>query len=96
MEQEDDVSNITIGLQTLESRGLEFEEYFFWISLGAMLGFALLFNIGFYFKAPGMHAIISKEKIFQVYKGDGPEQHTHKTKSTETSRTSIMSSPHRK
>ncbi|XP_076900742.1 pleiotropic drug resistance protein 3-like isoform X4 [Bidens hawaiensis] len=40
-------TNTTIGLQTLESRGLEFEEYYFWISLGAMLGFALLFNLGF-------------------------------------------------
>ncbi|KAJ0567842.1 putative ABC-type sulfate transporter [Helianthus annuus] len=35
------------GLQTLESRGLDFEEYYYWISLGAMFGFALLFNVGF-------------------------------------------------
>ena len=40
-------TNTTIGLQTLISRGLDFEEYYYWISLGALLGFALLFNIGF-------------------------------------------------
>ncbi|KAJ0912794.1 putative ABC-2 type transporter, plant PDR ABC transporter associated [Helianthus annuus] len=40
-------TNTTIGLQTLESRGLDFEEYYYWISLGAMFGFALLFNVGF-------------------------------------------------
>ncbi|XP_076956671.1 pleiotropic drug resistance protein 3-like [Bidens hawaiensis] len=69
-------TNTTIGLQTLESRGLEFEEYYFWISLGAMFGFALLFNIGFilalsYFKAPGTRAIISKEKLSV---GEGSKQ----------------------
>jgi len=39
--------NITIGLQTLKSRGLDFDGYFYWISLGALFGFALLINIGF-------------------------------------------------
>ncbi|XP_076900740.1 pleiotropic drug resistance protein 3-like isoform X2 [Bidens hawaiensis] len=77
-------TNTTIGLQTLESRGLEFEEYYFWISLGAMLGFALLFNLGFilalsYFKAPGTRAIISKEKLSV---GEGSKQHPHKGKTT--------------
>lgn len=40
-------SNITVGLQTLQSRGLDFDGYYYWISLGALFGFALLFNIGF-------------------------------------------------
>ncbi|KAK3441451.1 hypothetical protein EUGRSUZ_B01807, partial [Eucalyptus grandis] len=40
-------SNTTIGRTILESRGLNFNGYFFWISLGALLGFTLLFNIGF-------------------------------------------------
>ncbi|KAJ0870682.1 putative ABC-type sulfate transporter [Helianthus annuus] len=40
-------TNTTIGLQTLKSRGLDFEGYYYWICLGALYGFALLFNIGF-------------------------------------------------
>lgn len=39
--------NTTIGQQTLESRGLNFHGYFYWISVGALMGLALLFNIGF-------------------------------------------------
>ncbi|RZC48744.1 hypothetical protein C5167_017175 [Papaver somniferum] len=65
-------SNTTLGRQTLESRGLNFDSYFYWISLGALLGFAILFNIGFtlaltFLKPPGMsRAIISQEKLSQV------------------------------
>ncbi|PWA38564.1 AAA+ ATPase domain-containing protein [Artemisia annua] len=68
-------TNTTIGLQTLQSRGLDFDEYYFWKSLGALFGFALLFNIGFiialsYLKAPGTRAIISKEMLSQSYESD--------------------------
>lgn len=41
------VVDTTIGQQILQSRGLDFDGYYFWISLGALFGFALLFNIGF-------------------------------------------------
>lgn len=37
----------TIGEETLESRGLNFDGYLYWISLGALFGFALVFNFGF-------------------------------------------------
>ena len=40
-------TNTTIGQEILESRGLNFDGYLFWISLGALFGFALLLNIGF-------------------------------------------------
>jgi hypothetical protein len=30
-------------------RGLNFSSYFYWISVGALIGFVLLFNIGFVF-----------------------------------------------
>nr|TKR91005.1 pleiotropic drug resistance protein 3-like [Populus alba] len=40
-------SNITLGQQILESRGLYFNEYFYWIPLGALIGFWIIFNIGF-------------------------------------------------
>lgn len=28
-------------------KGLNFSSYFYWISIGALIGFILLFNIGF-------------------------------------------------
>jgi hypothetical protein len=27
--------------------GLDFSSYFYWISIGALIGFTLLFNVGF-------------------------------------------------
>ncbi|XP_061986018.1 pleiotropic drug resistance protein 3-like [Populus nigra] len=64
--------NTTIGQQTLESRGLNFHGYFYWISVGALMGLALLFNIGFtlaltFLKPPGnSRAIISYERYYQL------------------------------
>ncbi|CAI9101373.1 OLC1v1038679C1 [Oldenlandia corymbosa var. corymbosa] len=67
-------SNTSIGRQTLESRGLNFDGHFFWISVGALFGFILLFNIGFilalsFLNAPRSRVIISREKLSQL-KGD--------------------------
>ncbi|CAL9014492.1 unnamed protein product [Prunus brigantina] len=62
-------SNVTIGLQVLENRGLNFSDSFYWISIGALLGFWMVFNIGFtcalsYLKSPGSsRTIISHEKF---------------------------------
>ncbi|MBA0699835.1 hypothetical protein Goari_001440 [Gossypium aridum] len=39
----------TIGQATLESRGLNFGECFFWIAIAALFGFAIVYNIGFTF-----------------------------------------------
>ncbi|KAL5564644.1 hypothetical protein UlMin_027808 [Ulmus minor] len=64
--------NTTLGRETLESRGLNFESYFYWISLGALIGFTVLFNIGFtlaltFLKPPGRsRALISSEKYSQL------------------------------
>ncbi|KAI7743637.1 hypothetical protein M8C21_012059 [Ambrosia artemisiifolia] len=85
-------TNTTIGQQTLQSRGLDFEGYYYWISLGALSGFALLFNIGFvlalgYLKAPGTRAIISKEKISQVDGSEGSKHQTHNNETTKISNT---------
>ncbi|XP_050382974.1 pleiotropic drug resistance protein 3-like [Argentina anserina] len=69
-------TNITVGRETLESRGLNFNGYFYWISLGALFGFTLLFNIGFilslsFLKSPGSsHGIISHEKLAQIQRTD--------------------------
>ncbi|KAG4932201.1 hypothetical protein JHK87_046203 [Glycine soja] len=39
--------NRTLGQQVLESRGLNFDGYFYWISIAALIGFTVLFNVGF-------------------------------------------------
>lgn len=39
--------NVTLGQQVLESRGLNYAGYFYWISVGALFGMTVLFNIGF-------------------------------------------------
>ncbi|XP_024966212.1 pleiotropic drug resistance protein 3-like [Cynara cardunculus var. scolymus] len=87
-------TNTTIGLQILQSRGLNFDGYYFWISLGALFSFAMLFNIGFilalsYLKAPGTRAIISKEKLYQVYESEGSKNHTQRDKTTKNSSTDV-------
>lgn len=41
--------NSTIGHKTLENRGLNFDGHLFWVSVGALLGFVVLFNTGFTF-----------------------------------------------
>ncbi|CAK7326251.1 unnamed protein product [Dovyalis caffra] len=64
--------NTTIQQQTLESRGLNFQGYFYWISVGALIGLTVLFNIGFalaltFLKSPGnSRAIISYKRYYQL------------------------------
>ncbi|VAI80283.1 unnamed protein product [Triticum turgidum subsp. durum] len=41
------ISGIALGRRILMDRGLDFPSYFYWISIGALLGFTLLFNVGF-------------------------------------------------
>lgn len=38
---------MTLGRRILMDRGLNFSGYFYWISIGALIGFIFLFNIGF-------------------------------------------------
>ncbi|KAL3008127.1 hypothetical protein AAZX31_07G014600 [Glycine max] len=38
-------SNKTLGIQILESRGYFTHEYWYWIGIGALIGFMFLFNI---------------------------------------------------
>ncbi|KAK1592033.1 hypothetical protein Q3G72_018095 [Acer saccharum] len=64
--------NTTIGRSVLASRNLEFDGYFYWISLGALLGFILFFDLGSvlaltYLKPPKMsRAIISTKRFSQL------------------------------
>ncbi|KAL2477803.1 ABC transporter G family member 37 [Forsythia ovata] len=69
--QKANAGNSTLGQVILESRGLSYGGYLFWRSVGALFGFAVLFNIGFtlalsYLKPPGSRAIISSEKLSQI------------------------------
>ncbi|PIN02962.1 Pleiotropic drug resistance proteins (PDR1-15), ABC superfamily [Handroanthus impetiginosus] len=63
--------NTTVGHQTLQNRGLNFGKDLFWISVGALLGFTLLFNIGFtlalsFLKSSSSRAIISSEQLSKL------------------------------
>ncbi|XP_017975825.1 PREDICTED: pleiotropic drug resistance protein 3 isoform X4 [Theobroma cacao] len=42
-------SNVTLGHQILRKRGLDYSDYFYWISVGALIGFWMIFNVGFTF-----------------------------------------------
>ena len=39
--------NVTLGRTILESRGLNYDDYMYWVSLCALLGQTLIFNIIF-------------------------------------------------
>ncbi|KAK9282226.1 hypothetical protein L1049_005140 [Liquidambar formosana] len=65
-------SNDTIGTQVLIRHGLNFSNYFYWISVGALLGFWIAFNIGFtcalsFLKSPGRYrSVISHERLSNI------------------------------
>ncbi|KAG0520026.1 hypothetical protein BDA96_08G037400 [Sorghum bicolor] len=69
-------SGVTLGRRTLMDRGLNFSSYFYWISVGALIGFILLFNIGFAIgltiKKPlgTSKAIISHDKLTKINRRD--------------------------
>ncbi|KAL5769502.1 hypothetical protein ACOSP7_013656 [Xanthoceras sorbifolium] len=85
-------TNITIGRATLESRGLNYDEYHFWISLGALFGFALVFNIGFtlalsFLKSPGSsRAMISHETYSKIQGSEDSSEGEHAGKKSRNSR----------
>ncbi|KAK8675956.1 hypothetical protein V6N13_034014 [Hibiscus sabdariffa] len=68
--------NTSVGQQTLESRGLNFDGYFYWISIAALFGFILLFNAIFTFaltflNPPGKsRTMISFERYAQLQRED--------------------------
>ncbi|KAF3454732.1 hypothetical protein FNV43_RR05180 [Rhamnella rubrinervis] len=65
-------ANTTIGHEVLESRGLNYDAYVYWICIGALFGFALVFNTGYilalgFLKSPSSSGvIISREKLSQL------------------------------
>ncbi|KAM3377924.1 hypothetical protein P3S68_010337 [Capsicum galapagoense] len=86
-------TNTTIGNEMLESRGLSFDGYMYWISVCALFGLTLLFNIGFtlaltFLKAPGSRAIMSTDKYSQIERSSDSSD---KADSEENSKTTIPS-----
>ncbi|TVU26713.1 hypothetical protein EJB05_29272, partial [Eragrostis curvula] len=67
---------VSLGRRTLMDRGLDFSSYFYWISVGALIGFILLFNIGFAIgltiKKRTSRAIISRDKMTSFHGRDQP------------------------
>ncbi|CAO2179266.1 unnamed protein product [Urochloa humidicola] len=67
------VSNDTLGVQSLNSRGVFPEARWYWIGLGALIGFVMLFNCLFtlalaYLKPYGQsHPSISEEELKEKY-----------------------------
>ncbi|TXG71485.1 hypothetical protein EZV62_000064 [Acer yangbiense] len=83
--------NVTVAQQTLESRGLNFSSSFYWIAVGALVGFTILFNVVFilaltFMKPPGgSRAIISYEKYSQLQeRNDGSSSSDEERKPTGT------------
>ncbi|KAK3005008.1 hypothetical protein RJ639_016125 [Escallonia herrerae] len=64
-------ANTIVGKETPESCGLDFKGHLFWICLGVLFGFTILFDVGFtlaltFLKPPGSRAIISSEKLSHI------------------------------
>ncbi|KAG0466701.1 hypothetical protein HPP92_018281 [Vanilla planifolia] len=65
-------TNRTIGELVLTSRGLNYEDYFYWISVGALIGFIVLFNaavslsLTFRRSLQESRVIISREKLHKL------------------------------
>ncbi|KAG2326564.1 hypothetical protein Bca52824_009292 [Brassica carinata] len=65
-------TNVTLGRTILESRGLNYDEYMYWVCLSALFGLALIFNTIFtlalsFLKSPtSSRAMISKEKLLEL------------------------------
>ncbi|CAM8923252.1 unnamed protein product [Rhodiola kirilowii] len=76
-------TNTTVGTELLRSRGLDYEEHFIWISLGALFVFTIVFNVGFslalsFLKSPSRsQAIISHDKLSQL-EGDEVSSNNNK------------------
>nr|POE87236.1 pleiotropic drug resistance protein 3 [Quercus suber] len=84
-------TNTTIGQEILKSRGLNFDGYLYWISLGALFGFTIVFNIGYilalsFLKSPGSsRAIISHEKLSEIRGSEDSHDGTHLDKKSRNS-----------
>lgn len=61
------ISNTTLGNLVLSNHGLVFKSYSYWISVGAILGFALIFNVGFILALTFRKCKFSFVKLSYIY-----------------------------
>ncbi|KAG8363960.1 hypothetical protein BUALT_Bualt19G0076700 [Buddleja alternifolia] len=92
--------NTTIGHRTLVDRGLNFGGELFWISIGALFGFTILFNVGFtlaltFAKPVGSRVIISSEKLSQLQGSKESVNKAHANEHYEVSPPSTTAKSHK-
>ncbi|KAL5135188.1 Pleiotropic drug resistance protein 1 [Glycine soja] len=63
-----------LGVEVLKSRGFFTQSYWYWIAVGALIGYTLLFNFGYilalkYLSPPGKHRALMKQGGQQIYVG---------------------------
>ncbi|KAK4836609.1 hypothetical protein QYF36_025333 [Acer negundo] len=89
-------SNTTLGHQVLKNRGLNFGEYFYWVSIAALFGFWIIFNIGFtlaltYLKSQGSsRTVISYEQLSYL---EGKDNFSNVTEGKESCSIDIIERP---
>ncbi|KAG2326565.1 hypothetical protein Bca52824_009293 [Brassica carinata] len=65
-------TNVTLGRTILENRGLNYDDYMYWVCLSALFGLTLIFNTIFtlalsFLKSPtSSRAMISQEKLLEM------------------------------
>ncbi|EOA26339.1 hypothetical protein CARUB_v10022507mg [Capsella rubella] len=65
-------TNVTLGRTILESRGLNYDDYMYWVSLCALFGLTVIFNTIFtlaltFLKSPtSSRAMISQDKLYEL------------------------------
>lgn len=86
-------SSETIGIGILKAYGQHVEDYWYWLGIGALIGFYILFNLGFTislgympgefsFASTSYHKPPQEESKFQllmfrISPGDSPTSHDH-------------------
>ncbi|KAL1195827.1 ABC transporter G family member 37 [Cardamine amara subsp. amara] len=85
-------NNVTLGRTILQTRGMDYNGYMYWVSLCALFGFTMLFNVIFtlaltFLKSPtSSRAMISQDKLFELQgTEDSTDNSSVKSKVTDSS-----------
>ncbi|XP_057720867.1 pleiotropic drug resistance protein 1-like [Arachis stenosperma] len=78
-------SNETLGIQVLKSRGFFTQSYWYWIAVGALIGYTLIFNFGYilaltYLDPLGKHQSVKSEESKSNEENDGSKKGTNALK----------------
>ncbi|XXG89060.1 hypothetical protein AAC387_Pa12g1155 [Persea americana] len=84
--------DVSIGENVMGRKGLLYQDYFYWICIGTLIGFTVIFNIVFtlaltYSRAlSNRRAVISLKRLSQLQRGDDcNKEKLHKTSSSSVS-----------